>query len=127
VSAIQSVSHLTSQNTDDTDHTDTPRADALLAAAEDVIAVAHPTTAGGAGLPDMLTDAVSGLAEALADDTGTSPARELAAASRLVLAAALAIPRTERPADPRIRAALTALRDALPATTRADAPDGGAV
>lgn len=33
-----------------------------------------------------------------------------------VLAAALALPRAERPADPRIRAALTALRDALHAT-----------
>jgi len=116
VSAIQSVSGLTSQNTDDTDCTDTPRAEALIAAAEDVIAAAHPTTAGAAGLPDTLTDAVCGLAEALADHTGTGPARELAAAARLVLAAALALPRTERPADPRIRAALTALRDALPAT-----------
>jgi hypothetical protein len=119
------VSHLTSQNTDDTDCTDTPGTEALIVAAEDVIAAAHPTTAGGADLPGTLTHAVCGLAEALADDTGTGPHRELAAAARLVLATALALPRAERPADPRIRAALTALRDALPASTRADATDGG--
>jgi hypothetical protein len=88
--------------------------------------VSNPTTAGGAGLPGTLTDAVCGLAEALADHTGTGPHRELAAAARLVLAAALALPRAERPADARIRTALTALRDALPATIRTDATDGGA-